>query len=249
MKRALLISFITILSLSVHASGSGAGTWPQDKSTPSLSFSSAKKILKEIYKAHPQTFYCGCGIEWQSKKKLTPNTAYCDYSPRNELTRSGKVNKRAQRIEWEHIVSAWEFGHQLQCWQDGGRKACKKVGKFKVMEGDLHNLVPAIGEVNGDRSNFRFRMIDGENHVYGKCDAEVDFKAKAFEPAPEVRGDIARTYFYFEGRYNLKISRQQKQLFNAWDKQDPVSEDECKIHTAKTKHQGWPNPYVAKHCS
>lgn len=116
------------------------------------------------------------------------------------------------------------------------------------MEGDLHNLVPAIGEVNGDRSNFRFKMVAGEKRVYGKCDAEVDFKAKAFEPMPSVRGDIARTYFYFEKQYGLKISRQQRQLFSAWDKQDPVSQSECDIHALKAKHQGWDNPFIKAHC-
>ena len=34
-------------------------------------------------------------------------------------------------------------------------------------EADLHNLVPAIGEINGDRSNFIFSEIRGEERVYG----------------------------------------------------------------------------------
>ncbi|NUZ10079.1 endonuclease [Pseudoalteromonas sp. McH1-7] len=206
-------------------------------------------MLKNLYKGSPTTFYCGCNIEWQSNKKLKPNTSNCGYKPRNELTKKGKVNKRAQRIEWEHVVPAWEFGHQLQCWQDGGRKACKKNPKFKAMEGDLHNLVPAIGEVNGDRSNYKFSMIEGEQRVYGQCDAEVNFKAKVFEPAPEIRGDIARTYFYFEKQYGLKISKQQKKLFIAWDKQDPVTQTECVTHERKAKNQGWDNPFVAANCS
>jgi len=28
--------------------------------------------------------------------------------------------KRASRIEWEHIVPAWFFGHNLDCWKRGG---------------------------------------------------------------------------------------------------------------------------------
>jgi deoxyribonuclease-1 len=127
-----------------------------------LSFGQAKTQLKKIYKEAPESFYCGCDIKWLSKKKLVPEVSHCGYQARNPLTKKGKVNKRAKRIEWEHVVSAWEFGHQLQCWQNGGRKACKKVSAFKAMEGDLHNLVPAIGEVNADRSNFRFNMIPGE---------------------------------------------------------------------------------------
>ena len=151
-----------------------------------LSFSQAKTKLKNIYKASPTTFYCGCGIKWKTKKKLIPVSSNCGYSPRNKLTKKGKINKRANRIEWEHVIPAWEFGHQMQCWQNGGRKVCKKNDKFNDMEGDLHNLVPAIGEINADRSNFKFNMINGEHRVYGKCDSEVDFKNRTFEPAFEI---------------------------------------------------------------
>jgi len=70
------------------------------------SFSKAKTQLKKIYKASPTTFYCGCDIKWLSKKKLIPVANNCGYEPRNELTKSGKVNVRAKRIEWEHVVPA-----------------------------------------------------------------------------------------------------------------------------------------------
>lgn len=124
-----------------------------------LTFSQAKRELKSIYRVAPESFYCGCDIEWVSNSKLIPS-ASCAYLPRNEFTKKGNVNKRAKRIEWEHVVPAWEFGHQRQCWQTGGRKFCAANDDvFKQMEGDLHNLVPAVGEVNADRSNFKYGMI------------------------------------------------------------------------------------------
>ncbi len=43
------------------------------------------------------------------------------------------------------------------------------------------------------------------------------------EPRAEVRGDIARIYFYMADRYGLRLSKQDRQLFNAWSKSDPVS--------------------------
>lgn len=196
-------------------------------SSEALTFSQAKTKLKNIYKSQPESFYCGCGIKWQSKKKLVPVTENCGYTARNEYTKKGNINQRAKRIEWEHVVPAWEFGHQLQCWQKGGRKNCSKTSiAFKNMEGDLHNLVPAIGEVN----------------------AEVNFKGRIFEPAPNVRGNIARTYFYFEQQHGLKISKKQKQLYTAWDKLDPVDKAECAIHAEKSKILGNHNPFVASEC-
>lgn len=181
------------------------------------SFSSAKRMAAKIYADHQTSFYCGCTYSKQGKK-LVPDHDSCGYSPRKEP-------KRSARIEWEHVVPAWAFGHQLQCWQDGGRKNCKKTNaQFKLMEADLMNLVPAIGEINGNRSNYSFAMLEGEPRVYGSCDFEVDFKERKAEPAPAVRGDIARIYFYMQDKYNLQISDKQMQLFTAWDTQDPPEE-------------------------
>jgi len=187
---------------------------------PPATFSKAKKVAATIYADHQTSFYCGCSYTRQGKK-LIPDLQSCGYEPRKEL-------KRASRIEWEHVVPAWAFGHQLQCWQDGGRKNCKKTSeKFRRMEADLMNLVPAIGEINGNRSNYSFTMLEGEPRVYGTCDFEVDFKARKAEPAPEVRGDIARIYWYMRDTYGLRISKKQQRLFEAWSKTDPVDEWEA----------------------
>lgn len=207
---------LTLIFLSLLFSAAHAET---------LSFSQAKKQLVKLYQSNPdaRTFYCGCKINWKGKKGV-PDAESCGYSPRKPATSSGNANARATRIEWEHVMPAFWFGHQLQCWQDGGRKACKKDKRFREMEGDLYNLQPTIGELNGDRSNYRFSMIQGETRKYGQCDFEVDFKVKKAEPPPDIRGDIARTYFYMAGRYKLKLSNSQRQIFGAWNNSDPVDE-------------------------
>ncbi len=209
----LILSLALLIPMAAHAE-------------PPASFSQAKRMAVEIYRGNEQTFYCGCKYTYVGKK-LVPDPASCGYDPRIPVTKSGKPNARATRIEWEHVVPAYWFGHQRQCWQEGGRKACKKDPEFAKMEADLMNLVPAIGELNGDRSNYRFGMIEGEARVYGKCDFEVDFKGRRAEPMPSIRGDIARIYFYMRDRYGLKLSKQQTQLMNAWAKADPVSPDEA----------------------
>lgn len=203
---------------------------------PPSSFSKAKKILPGIYQDHPISFYCGCEYIAQGKK-LVPQWQGCGFTPR-------KNAKRASRIEWEHVVPAWAFGHQLLCWQEGGRKACHKDKKFRMMEADMHNLVPAIGEVNGDRSNYSFTMLEGEPRVYGRCDMEVNFKARSVEPPLNRRGDIARTYFYMRDQYGLKISSKQLKLFIAWSKQDPVDQWELERNRRIGKIQGNLNAYV-----
>ncbi len=210
-----------------------------------ISFSKAKKELVKLYQKQgvTKTYYCNCDIKWTGKKG-SPIADSCGYTPRKPITRSGKQNVRAKRIEWEHVMPAYWFANQLQCWQNGGHKACKKVKAFKKMEGDMHNLVPAIGELNGDRSNYRFAMLEGESRKYGQCDFEVNFKAKKVEPMPSVRGDIARTHFYMAERYNLKLSKQQNKLFLAWDKTDPVSDWERTRNKEIINIQGFGNPWI-----
>ena len=208
------------------------------------SFSKSKKVLaKSIYSDHKISFYCGCEYALKpkpnkpNKKKLTPDWKSCGYTPR-------KQPKRASRIEWEHVMPAHHFGQHMQCWRIGGRKACKKDPIFKEMEADIYNLVPAVGEVNGDRSNFKFGMIEGEKRAYGSCDVEIDFKAKRVEPKPSIRGDIARIYFYMSDRYKMKLSKQQRQLMSAWDKEDPIDAWERERSLRIEKVQGNKNRFV-----
>lgn len=213
----------------------------------SLSFSSfhqnnfrqAKVVASQINADAPD-FYCGCTINWQGKKGV-PDLKSCGYSVR-------KNANRARRIEWEHVVPAWEFGHQRQCWQEGGRKNCAKDPVYRRIESDLHNLQPAIGEVNGDRNNFQYSQWNGGEQPYGQCAMKVDFKQKLAEPPARARGAIARTYFYMRDRYQLRLSRQQTQLFSAWDKLYPVSVWECERDSRIAQVQGNHNPYVQRAC-
>lgn len=201
-------------------------------------FDQAKRLAQRIHAPEAKSFYCDCDIRWQGGKGI-PDLAGCGYQVR-------KNGPRANRIEWEHVMPAHHFGHQRQCWQDGGRKNCVKADSvFRAMEADLYNLVPAIGEVNGDRSNFRFGVLPGTRHQHGACPVKVDFKQQVFEPAPPVRGDIARIYFYMADKYNLNLSRAQQQLFIAWHKQDPVTPQERELNQRIQQHMGHDNPFVS----
>ncbi|WP_051536909.1 endonuclease [Shewanella marina] len=208
------------------------------------SFSQAKRIASKLYTEHDLpavTFYCGCDIDI-SHKKWKPELSSCGYQVR-------KQQKRANRIEWEHIVPAWAFGHQLQCWQEGGRKNCKRnSAPFKKMESDLHNLVPSIGEVNGDRNNFRFSQWNATPTQYGQCTMVIDFKDKKAQPPINARGQIARTYLYMHQQYKLRMSSQQQKLMQAWDKTYPVSAIECKRDQLIANIQGNHNPFVQSQC-
>lgn len=200
-------------------------------------FSEAKRQAWQIYADNQKDFYCGCDY-----KQGDVDPKACGYKPRKNATRGA-------RIEWEHVVPAWAFGHQLQCWQAGGRENCEKNSKpFNTMESDLHNLVPAVGELNADRSNFDYSMIEGEARAYGKCDFEVDFKRNVAEPPTNKQGDVARIYFYMRDTYKLKLSDQQTQLFTAWAKMDTVDVWELERDRRIAAVQGNSNCYVTGKC-
>lgn len=203
-------------------------------------FTQAKAAAAKIHQDAPGSFYCGCKIRWQGKKGV-PDLASCGYQVR-------KNANRARRIEWEHVVPAWQFGHQRQCWQDGGRKNCARDPVYRQIETDLHNLQPAIGEVNGDRDNFMYGQWNGGERQYGQCAMKIDFQRRLAEPPPRARGVIARTYFYMRDRYRLNLSRQQTQLFEAWNRLYPVTQWECVRDRRIAQIQGRHNPYVQQAC-
>ena len=182
------------------------------------------------------SFYCNCDYDFETG----PDLASCGYQIR-------KQPKRANRIEWEHVMPAYDFGRQRQCWQDGGRRNCRSTDPvFRQAEADLVNLVPSVGEVNGDRSNMRYGMVtNADAFQYGQCQAKVSFDERTFEPPAAVRGDVARTYWYMRDTYGITISRQQQQLFNAWAAQDPVDEWELLRNQRIAAIQGTGNPYVS----
>ena len=123
---------------------------------PPENFREAKKAMVKIFKHldKPTTRYCGCSIDFPFRGGYQPDLRSCGYVIQ-------KDEKRAERIEAEHIMPAWEFGHNLSCWADAergeGRHECEENSElFNRMESDLHNLYPAIGEVNKERSNYKY---------------------------------------------------------------------------------------------
>ncbi|MEK9653368.1 MAG: endonuclease [Betaproteobacteria bacterium] len=205
------------------------------------SFSKTKSALTSHKGLQRTTFYCGCLI-LRRGNKLEPDVQNCGVVAR-------KNKQRSSRLEWEHVVPASLFGGQRSCWKRGGRKECSKTDQvFRDMEADPHNLVPVIGELNADRSNFAFGNLSGEERAYGSCDFEVSFTEKIAEPATDIRGDIARMYLYMIYQYGVKVSESSLKLMWEWDASDPVDRRECKRHTVNKEIKGDANPFITKFC-
>lgn len=216
----LIALFCLLLALPAHADAPA-------------NFAAAKKIAWKLYAERPSTFYCGCAYQGNRV-----DLASCGYAPRKQL-------RRAQRVEWEHVVPAWVIGHQRQCWQHGGRKNCSRNDPlFQAAEADLHNLVPSIGEVNGDRSNYALGMLAGAPQQYGACPMMVDFKQKTAMPPEPVRGASARIYLYMAEQYRLRLSKQDRRTYEAWNRMYPVSDWERWRNQKVGCVMGHGNPYI-----
>ncbi len=98
-------------------------------------------------------FYCK--FYFTSEKKngaVSIDFSGCGYQIKNSYS------LRAAKLEWEHITPASWFGDHRFSWKNhhiicpitpksGKDCARKNDPAFKMMERDLHNLVPEIGEL------------------------------------------------------------------------------------------------------
>ncbi len=213
-------------------------------------FSKAKKFLRRIYRKIGKEFYCGCTFvpdeNLQGRFQIEKDS--CGLSSRTGSDRS-------YLIEWEHIVPAYQFGKDRSCWKKEdcewngkklkGRKCCSAIDPvFREIEADLHNLVPAPGEINNDRGHFYFGIIEGEKREYGKCDFEVDFRRGLAEPSESIRGDIARIYLYMEYVWGIQIPPETKKLYESWNEQDPADVFEIRRNQIIERIQGRKNPFI-----
>jgi deoxyribonuclease-1 len=209
---------------------------------PPQTFDQARQALRDyVYydRNDDGDFYCCCDWQWTTNTGGQVDLLSCAYEVRSQAT-------RAQRIEWEHVVPASALGQNRQCWRNGGRDNCNRTDPvFNRMEANLHNLVPSVGEVNGDRSNYRFAEIVGEPSDYGACQFEVDTRQRLAEPDDAVKGQIARIYFYMHDYYQLPLSHQEQQLYVRWHQQFPVSEWELERDRRIARLMGHNNPYVS----
>lgn len=210
-------------------------------------FAAAKKQMDRIYYGDLMvTVYCGCRYG-KNHPPYDIDFTSCGFAPR-------KNANRASRIEWEHVVTAHNMGNARQCWHKEGklsaRQNCETTDSaFAIMEGDLHNLLPSIGEVNGDRSNYLYsQWTNSPEPMYGNCETIVDFKDRKAQPRPPVRGMLARISFYMEKQYGITLSDKSRRLYEIWDRQYPVTAQECERDERIAKVQGNHNPFVEAKC-
>ena len=229
---ALILAALAVPAAPGTVSGAGPGSIPGALAQSPATFPAAKKLLAGIHEkiGHLRTLYCGCPWARTTRSGGDVDREACGLAARKNETRS-------DRVEWEHVVPASWFGSPRSCWRSGhalcgttkngkprkGRGCCLKPGvdpAFRAAHNDPHNLFPAGGEVNGDRSNHAYGNVAGEPRAYGACDFELAGRPKVAEPAPAVRGELARAMLYMADRYGADVRMTQDAL-RGWDRADP----------------------------
>ena len=165
--------------------------------------------------------------------------------------RHGKDNKGSYSGEGdmynrEHTVPQSWFG-------SGGIKS------------DIVHVLPTDGYVNNRRSNYPFGEVNNITYQsangyskLGSCKTS-GYTGTVFEPNDEIKGDIARIYFYMITRYEDQCGSWGHDVFTKvypgltqwtldmmmrWSKMDPVDDREVARNKAVFEVQGNRNPYV-----
>ena len=226
------------------------------------SFDEAKRALLQIYERHRVDLYCGCTFVPEPGRGLRVDLEGCGYVVFRDAT-------RAARIEWEHVVAAATFGRTFREWTEGddrcvdrkgkrfkGRKCAERSPEFARMEGDLHNLFPVVGEVNGIRGDLPMGLLDPPDRTpahhrrtsdvftFGACRSTIE--RGVFMPRPEVRGDVARASLYMDRAYPSRqiLDEARRALFERWSAEDPPDEWERERNRAIAARQGNSNPFI-----
>lgn len=194
-------------------------------------FNRAKNLAHKLVftPEHRKDIYCGC--QYNQEKEILWET--CGYQPRHAI-------ERGKRLEWEHVVPAKYFVVKLAC---RSRDQCQdNVAIFQKFEGDLHNLRPAVGELNLDRSSKLYGIVQKKEKKYGQC--EFYTTKSRTEPPDNVKGDVARITLYMNEKYNIGLPPEYLDLMHQWAMSDPVDAEEKEINHRIYKIQGDYNPYV-----
>ena len=250
-KRFVVVVLVVVLGGLVATDG-------QARAQPPKSFRAAKLLLAEVHEAigHERTLYCGCPYERKGKSGGDLDREACGLKTRRN-------DKRSDRLEWEHVVSAWRGGKDRACWKEGhsvcvkangksfkGRRCCMKLGVdevFRAFYTDPHNLFPASGEINGDRSNLPFGQVEGEGRKYGACDFEVGGEPRRAEPGELSLGEVARAMFYVRDQHGVSLYLSEAKLLE-WHRLDPPKSWECARVARILARTGLAQPYVEMAC-
>lgn len=251
--RLLLLSLFAAVIGHVWAQGpNNSGTYYQNAN--GKKGSELKTALFNIIKNPSVVSYSGLGEKYKLTDKRADGYLRDWYSNITNYTWTGSNGNSSEGAGWnkEHTVP--------QSW----------FNENSPMKSDIVHVVPTDCWVNNMRSSYPLAEVAtikkySANYysILGTCKTE-GYTGTVFEPNDEIKGDMARIYFYMATCYQDKISNWTKgesqkvfgnssypglrdwvlAMFMRWSKQDPVDDVEIDRNNAVYEVQGNRNPFV-----
>ena len=206
-----------------------------------------------------------------SKHKTLSYSSLEDYYQKTDKRPDGKVR------DWYSNITNYDWGQHGNANEGSGWNKEHTVpqswfGEASPMKSDIVHVVPTDAKINNMRSayvlaevgNVEKQSANGYSKL-GSCKTP-GYSGKVFEPNDEVKGDIARIYFYMATCYQEKLVNWNKgeakkvftdaaypglqswyiSLLMRWSKLDPVDDVERARNNAVAQSdvQGNRNPFV-----
>ncbi|MDT8447498.1 MAG: endonuclease [bacterium] len=230
-----VLIFIFLLLPGAVQAGAKNRNWAENP----VGFATARKHIYKMYheRGWHRSFYCDCQFNPATHAAAPYSCGFRD--PKFAADPTRPFSALAEVVQMEHVVPASVFGPRglslntsfATCQDKKNRRGCyERVSKeFKRMHSNPYNLVPVLGALNNYRQDLVMGPVEGETKGFGECDFEVDRNHKRVEPRPQVRGDVARIYFYMEKTYPEApiIDPNMRYFYKLWSQQDPVDRAEC----------------------
>jgi endonuclease I len=237
--RIFSLIVFSILSITLIAQPPGYYNGTEGKTGSEL-----KDALNDIISGHMEWAYFYADHVFLSSD-ADPNT------PGNVIT----VYKGSS-VDGGNYGTGGDFLNREHVWA----KSHGQFGTDLPTGGDLHNLKPADGSVNVDRSNKDFDNCQTTGTQHPEATG-CYYTSDAWEPRDEVKGDIARIIFYMATRYegengevDLEVNDQVNNSPNPyhgrlsallqWHEQDPPDEFERNRNNVIYSYQQNRNPFI-----
>lgn len=253
MRKNLLLYFLFIF-LALQAQPAGYYNAAVGKYGASL-----KTALSGIVETHTQRLYSDLWGDFQTTDKRADGKVWDIYSSSTNYTfvtnQCGNYSGEGSCYNREHSFPKSWFG------VSSGNENTVPMGT------DLFHLYPSDGYVNGRRSNYPFGEVGTATYSsangyskLGSAASGLGYSGTVFEPADELKGDLARTYFYMVTAYDDKVaswssdqldgtqypalSKWSITMFLKWSEEDPVSDKERNRNEAVYGIQHNRNPFI-----
>lgn len=171
-----------------------------------------------------------------------------------EFPEGKRTGNPAPWLTLEHAYPAKWMAEALDC---GNRTTCPKDdnpttrARFNHAEADLHNLWPAVQNLNSSRGD---RLL-GELKDKSKRTIKPKGQSKTFEcdyqqqgnivqPRRIVRGNLARSIFYMCDEYGFPVDPAMLMVLKKWNKQDRPTKAERTRNERIAKLQGTRNRFI-----